>query len=113
MKCNFSQYIEFQKDGINDDEEKRDKLFKDIVKSMGRDSLVNLSMTVQSGESTESKRENGLIVGHAYTIIRCYEVGWVCLKDAGVFYSKDMLDNDLYRGKSRRDQAHLFRVLKL
>ena len=22
----------------------------------------------------ESKRDNGLIVGHAYTIIRCYEV---------------------------------------
>ena len=66
--------MDFAKSGINDNEEARSKLFKDIHKALTRDSLINASMIVQAGEGMESKRDNGLIVGHAYTIIRCYEV---------------------------------------
>ena len=70
----FSQYVDFVKNNIHDDETARSKLFKDLQKALTRDSLVNASMVVQAGEGMESKRDNGLIVGHAYTIIRCYEV---------------------------------------
>ncbi|XP_063686237.1 calpain-5-like [Bolinopsis microptera] len=69
-----SQYVDFKKANIHDDEEARAELFKDLHKALSRDSLVNASMVIQAGEGSESKRDNGLIVGHAYTIIRCYEL---------------------------------------
>ena len=53
---------------------KREKLFRDLEKAMSRDSLINISMIVRDGESSESKRDSGLIVGHAYTVMKSYEV---------------------------------------
>lgn len=71
----FSQYYEFDKDGLRgDDKAKQDKLFKDLLKALSRESLINGSMIVGEGEGIESKRDSGLVVGHAYTVIKCYEV---------------------------------------
>ena len=70
----FSQYVDFDKFECREEGPARKKLFRDLHKALSRDSLVNASMIVQEGEGMESKRDNGLIVGHAYTIIKCVEV---------------------------------------
>jgi len=69
-----SQYYDFVKSGISADEAKQDELFKDLLKALSRCALVNCSMVVNEGEGQESKRDNGLIVGHAYTVVKCYEL---------------------------------------
>eukprot|EP00116_Pleurobrachia_bachei_P015117 sb/3475379/ len=78
-----SQFTDFTKANIRDDEVAREKLFQDLLKALSRDSLVNCSMVVEEDENMESMRESGLIVGHAYTLIKCYELSLGSLYIAG------------------------------
>ena len=70
----ISQVYDFEKGKIRGDAEQEAKLFRDLKKALSRDSLINCSMIIQPGENMESQRDNGLIVGHAYTVIKCYEL---------------------------------------
>ena len=65
---------DFNQDSFKEDEKAQKRLFRDITRALARSSLINCSMNPAQDEGIEAARDNGLIVGHAYTLTRAHEV---------------------------------------
>ena len=52
----------------------RIKLYKQLQKSLSRGALVCLGIGMVPGEGVEARRDNGLFAGHAYSLLRCFEL---------------------------------------
>ena len=50
------------------------KLYKQLQKSLSRGALVCLGISMVEGEGVEARRDNGLFAGHAYSLLRCFDL---------------------------------------
>jgi hypothetical protein len=64
-----SQTIEFE--GMRNSPE---DLYKKLQRALSRGALVCLGISRVTGEEKEDKRDNGLVAGHAYSVLRCFEL---------------------------------------
>ena len=67
-----SQAIEFNK--MRDTPTTRLRLYKQLQRALARGALVCLGIFREEGEDVEVRRKNGLFAGHAYSLIRCFEL---------------------------------------
>ncbi|XP_077987737.1 calpain-5-like isoform X2 [Glandiceps talaboti] len=60
-----------------ENEDKRNELFKDMIKCLDRRALMSSSIRVESADQMEAKTEVGLVKGHAYgiTAVRNVKIG--------------------------------------
>ena len=65
-KVNFSQ--------IGSSMSARLKLYRQLQRALSRGALVSLGMSRTDGEEVEARRDNGLFAGHAYSLLRCFEL---------------------------------------
>ena len=67
-----SEKIDFLEVGMS--RSARMKVYRQLERALSRGSLVSLGISRLTGEGVESRRENGLFAGHAYSLLRCFDL---------------------------------------
>ena len=68
----LSQKIDFYDVGRSFSD--RVKVYKQLQKALSRGALVGLGISMMEGEGVEASRDNGLFAGHAYSLLRCFDL---------------------------------------